>query len=157
MASVEQKGSGRQTHIELNIVPFIDLMSVLITFLLITAVWSQVSMIQLGTSIEANKNENTQPQDPPPKSDVVLRLDVRAEGLRVVMERETKVFPKKDDEYDVAAAVEVLKAFKEKFPDKIDAKLSVQEVLPYESMIKGFDTLLLGGFPQVTVLVGGIE
>src|SRR5205809_1081655 len=101
MAQVDDNSGGRSANIELNLVPFIDLMSVLITFLLITAVWSQVSMIQLGTSIDANKNENTAPTDPPPKSDIVLRLDVRAEGFRVVMERETKLVPKKANEYDM--------------------------------------------------------
>ena len=157
MAQVEENSSGRSANIELNLVPFIDLMSVLITFLLITAVWSQVSMIQLGTSIEANKNENTEPVDPPPKSDIVLRLDVRTEGFRIVMERETKTVPKLNGEYDVAAVVETLKAFKERNPDKIDAVLSVQESLQYELMIKGFDALLMGGFPQVTVATGGVQ
>ncbi len=157
MAQVEEGGSGKNAHIELNLVPFIDLMSVLITFLLITAVWSQVSMIQLGTSIEANKNENTEPVDPPPKSDVVLRLDVRDDGFRLVMERETKLIPKVDGEWDIKPVIEVLKVFKERHPDKIDAKLSVRENLNYELMIKGFDALLGGGFPQVTVATGGIE
>jgi len=157
MAQVEDNNSGKSANIELNLVPFIDLMSVLITFLLITAVWSQVSMIQLGTSIDANKNENTQQTDPPPKSDIVLRLDVRTEGFRVVMERETKIIPKKDGEYDMAGIVAILKTFKEKYPDKIDGVLSVQESLQYELMIKGFDALLMGGFPQVTVLTGGVE
>jgi biopolymer transport protein TolR len=157
MAQVEENSGSKNANIELNLVPFIDLMSVLITFLLITAVWSQVSMIQLGTSIDANKNDNTQPTDPPPKSDIVLRLDVRGEGFRVVMERETKVIPKKAGEYDMEGVVGILKAFKEKYPDKIDGVLSVQESLQYEMMIKGFDALLMSGFPQVTVLSGGVE
>jgi biopolymer transport protein TolR len=157
MAQVEENNDGKGANIELNLVPFIDLMSVLITFLLITAVWSQVSMIQLGTSIDANKNDNTAPVDPPPKSDIVLRLDVRKEGFRVVMERETKTLPMKEGELDLPGMVEILKKFKEKYPDKIDAVLSVQEVLTYEQMIKGFDALLMSGFPQVTVLTGGVE
>ncbi|MBK7890416.1 MAG: biopolymer transporter ExbD [Bdellovibrionales bacterium] len=55
MAQVEDSGSGRSTNVDVNLVPFIDLMSVLITFLLITAVWTQVSMIQLGSSIYGKK------------------------------------------------------------------------------------------------------
>lgn len=48
MAQIDSGGSkGRAVSVELNLVPFIDLMSVLITFLLITAVWTQVSMIQI--------------------------------------------------------------------------------------------------------------
>ncbi|HEX4923807.1 MAG TPA: biopolymer transporter ExbD, partial [Bdellovibrionales bacterium] len=37
MAQIEEGGGGRETTIELNLVPFIDLMSVCIIFLLITA------------------------------------------------------------------------------------------------------------------------
>jgi len=49
MAQIEEKGSGRSSNVDLNIVPFIDLMCVCIIFLLVTAVWTQVSMIQIGS------------------------------------------------------------------------------------------------------------
>ena len=84
MAQVEGSKNGRDPNADLNLVPFIDLMSVLITFLLITAVWSQVSMIQLGSSIYGKKQENqTEPPPPPPEmADLPLRLDVKDFGFR---------------------------------------------------------------------------
>lgn len=157
MAHIDDDNSGRSANTELNLVPFIDLMSVLITFLLITAVWSQVSMIQLGSSIEGKKSENQEPMDPPPDADVVLRVDAREEGFRVVMETETQTIPKKGTEYDGVALKAMLAKFKEKYPDKTDAKLSVQEQLPYEVLITGMDALLQSGFPQITIPRGGIE
>ena len=52
MGQISSGGHGKkEVAVELNLVPFIDLMSVLITFLLITAVWTQVSMIQIGNSL----------------------------------------------------------------------------------------------------------
>lgn len=158
MAQVDDSSSGgRSANIELNLVPFIDLMSVLITFLLITAVWNQVSMIQLGSSIEGKKSENQAPTDPPPNTDVVLRVDAKETGFRVVMERETKIIPKNGAEYDVPALIAVLKQFKEKWPEKIDAKLTVEEQMQYEVLIMGMDALLQSGFPQITIPTGGVE
>ena len=85
MAHIEETGKGgRETNVELNLVPFIDLMSVLIIFLLITAVWTHVSMIQIGSSVYGKKQEQQQEVVPPPLSEIVFRLDVRSDGFRVV-------------------------------------------------------------------------
>ena len=72
--------SGRKKNIELNLVPFIDLMSVLITFLLITAVWTQVSMIQIGSSLYGKKSDSQPNPKPPPNADVLLKVDVKEIG-----------------------------------------------------------------------------
>lgn len=158
MAQIEGSDSnGRSTHAELNLVPFIDLMSVLITFLLMTAVWSQVSMIQLGSSIEGKKTDAEQPVDPTPQSDIVLRVDARESGFRLVMEKQTMFFAKVDGQYDSEQLMAELKKFKEQHPNKVDAKLSVEEQLPYEVLITGMDALLQSGFPQITIPTGGID
>ena len=82
MAHIEESNGKTSSVVELNLVPFIDLMSVCIIFLLITAVWTQVSMIQLGSSIYSNKTED-RPIIPPPFAEVVLRVDVLPEGFRL--------------------------------------------------------------------------
>lgn len=51
MGGVSQEGSGDKLNVELNLVPFIDLFSALVLFLLITAVWVQISAIP--TNIDA--------------------------------------------------------------------------------------------------------
>ena len=40
-------GDGDSVNVELNVVPFIDLMSCLTAFLLVTAVWSQYAQINI--------------------------------------------------------------------------------------------------------------
>lgn len=158
MAQVDDSdSSGRSANTELNLVPFIDLMSVLITFLLLTAVWSQVSMIQLGSSIEGKKTDAEQPAEPTPETDIVLRVDAKESGFRLVMERQTLVLPKVGGQYDSLKLLAELKKFKEQHPNKVDAKLSVEEQLPYEVLITGMDALLQAGFPQITIPTGGIE
>lgn len=150
MAQVEDK-NGRSPNIELNLVPIIDLMSVLITFLLITAVWTQISMIQLGSSIYGKKTDDRPLPPQTPQADIPLRLDVKEFGFRVVIGAETYSIPKATDGYNLAALMERLKAIKERYPEKVDGVITVDEVLPYENLITGMDTMIQSGFKSISV------
>ncbi len=150
MASIEDK-NGRSPNLEINLIPIIDLMSVLITFLLITAVWSQVSMIQLGSSLYSKKTDNVDPKPPPPLADIPLRVDVKEFGFRVVIGSETFRIDKSGSEWNYVALTERLKSIKEKYPTKTDAVITVDEVLPYENLIVGMDTMIQSGFQTISV------
>ncbi len=151
MAQVEDK-SGRSPNLELNLVPIIDLMSVLITFLLITAVWSQVSMIQLGSSLYSKKNQDQPPTPPPPLADIPLRVDVKDSGIRVIIGSETFQIPKSvDGTWNYQALGDRLKTVKEKYPEKTDGVITVDEILPYENLITGMDTMIQSGFQSISV------
>lgn len=154
MAQIESGGKGgRSTSIELNLVPFIDLMSVLITFLLITAVWTQVSMIQIGSSLYGKKTEDVTPV--PPENDVVLRLDIKPNGYLLVVDKQSTMVPLVNDEYDEAALISLLEKAKQQYPTKSDAAIQMSDELPYERLIHGMDNLLKAGFPAISVLTGG--
>ena len=67
-----QRGQGsRSVDVELNLVPFIDMMSCLVAFLLITAVWTNLAQIRV------NPRAAGAPADPPPERDVVSVLLTR--------------------------------------------------------------------------------
>lgn len=152
MAQVEENKGGRSSNIDLNLVPFIDLMSVLITFLLITAVWTQVSMIQLGSSIYAKKNTTENPEPPKETPDIVLRLDVKESGYLLVVGKKRIDYPRKANrELDNTRLIDELKKVKESFPTKNDAVISMVEQLPYENLISGMDALLQSGFTAVNI------
>ncbi len=146
----------REVAVEPNIVPFIDLMSVLIIFLLITAVWSQVSMIQIGSSIYGKRSDDKEVKAPP-RAEIPFRLDVQASGFQILIVREKIRIPKNRGEYDEVALLRELKNVKEKYPDKVDAVITVMDSLPYGSLIKGMDGLLQAGFPLISVATTGVE
>ena len=150
MAQVEDSGSGRSTNVDVNLVPFIDLMSVLITFLLITAVWTQVSMIQLGSSIYGKKTTD-QINPPPPVADIPLRLDIKDFGFRLIVGQDKFTFEKKNGEWDITELTERLKVVRQMYPEKSDATITVDNEIPYEKMILGMDVLLAGGFGSISV------
>lgn len=158
MASVDEGGRGkRSSNFEVNLVPFIDLMSVLITFLLITAVWTQVSMIKLGSSLHSKKNTE-EVDKTPPNSDIPLRLDVKDAGHRLIIGSKTVEVPKKSNgDYDRETLVARLMEIKQIYPDKVDAVVTVEEHLKYDFMIQGMDALLEAGFPAISVATGGAK
>lgn len=154
MAHIESGGGkGRKISLELNLVPFIDLMSVLITFLLITAVWSQVSMIQIGSSLYGKKSE--QAPKLTPEADVVLKLDIKPQGYILTVGSQVINVPLLNSEYDDVGLVAQLERAKQLYPNKTDAAIAMADTLPYERLIKGMDGFLKSGFPQISVLTGG--
>lgn len=158
MAHIEEFGrQGRRANVDLNLVPFIDLMSVCIIFLLITAVWTQVSMIQLGSSIYSKKTSE-EPVIPPPFSEVVLRVDVLPEGFRLVLGKEKELIPKMSGgNYNKDQLIDDLKKAKAKYPDKIDGVASVRDDVYYKHLIEAMDALLIAGFSQVSITTTGVE
>src|SRR5579871_4202087 len=131
MAQIDDGGDrGRSTTVDLNLVPIIDLMSVCIIFLLITAVWTQVSMIQIGSSIYGQKNTDDKPE-PPKRAEVPFRLDVLKDGYRVIIGRQEMHFPKVNGDYDTGKLTAELKKIKELYQDKNDCVVTVLDELPY--------------------------
>jgi biopolymer transport protein TolR len=157
MAQVDSGGKGRNPNTELNLVPFIDLMSVLITFLLITAVWSQVSMIQIGSSLYGKQSDSSPQPTPPPQADIPFRLDVKEAGFRLIIGKDTIQVPKNGPAYDVVKLLEQIKKIKTTYPDKQDVVITVDDQIAYENLIIGMDTLLQGGFPSISVATAGSE
>lgn len=67
----QQRGGRKAVDFTLNLVPTIDLLSVLIAFLLITAVWSQVARIQVSQPLPRTSADGV--AEPPARA-LVVRL-----------------------------------------------------------------------------------
>jgi biopolymer transport protein TolR len=155
MAHIDTGGKGgRNKSVELNLVPFIDLMSVLITFLLISAVWTQVSMIQLGASFASPRNDDTTPLKPPPLEDLVLRLDIRSTGYVLYVGKNVKKIPMIGTEYDKEALIADLSKVKQMYPDKGGIKLAIEDAIVYDHVVAAMDIGLKTGFSP-ELLTGG--
>jgi biopolymer transport protein TolR len=154
MAQIEERSGGRETNVELNLVPFIDLMSVCIIFLLLTAVWTQVSMIQIGSSMYAKKIDGDQ-SEPPPVDKITFQLRVKSTGYLVMINSASVQIPKTAGAFDEKRLLTYLQQVKQKYPDKTDAIISLEDEITYEEMIRGMDMLMLGGFPEISVGTAG--
>lgn len=154
MSEVQEGGSGRKKTFEPNLVPFIDLMSVLITFLLLTAVWTQVSMMQIGTSLYSKKTQDQPPPPIPKDADVVLKIDVKADGYTMFLAKQVIKLPLIAGEFDDVGLKAQLERAKQLYPEKTDGAIAVADELPYEKLIRGMDLMLNSGFTAISVLTG---
>lgn len=130
----------RNTEAEINITAFLNLMVVLIPFLLITAVFSQLSILQL--------NLPSGDQQDPPKEDkqkLVLELTIRNDKLEIGDRNSgiLKVLENSDDGYAFTEAHKFLQKIKQKFPDITDITLLLEDNIEYDVLIQAMDTVRL--------------
>src|SRR6478609_974755 len=80
-ASVGTGGGKGDVNVELNIIPFIDLMSCLTAFLLVTAVWVNIAKLDVHTAGKARD------QVTPPEPDPQLSELIEADGIWIGVSR----------------------------------------------------------------------
>ena len=122
---------------EMNITAFMNLMVVLVPFLLLTAVFSRLTILEL----------NLPSGGPPPqesKPTFELELVVRKNAIEVA-DRSSGVlgtFPRTaDNQYDYAAVREKLKAVKAEFPDVLAATILLEPDTPYDVVVRVMDVV----------------
>ncbi|NQV86024.1 MAG: biopolymer transporter ExbD [Woeseiaceae bacterium] len=122
---------------ELNITAFMNLMVILVPFLLITAVFSRLAILELN--LPGSSNEPVEPQDQVFQLEVIVRSDKievgdRNQGL-------LGVYPNTDDGYDYDAVGEKLAQLKERYPDKTDASILLEQDIPYDALVQIMDAV----------------
>jgi len=119
---------------ELLLVPMIDIFTVLVTFLLMTAVFSRTVILQLNLPAP-----QTEFKEPPPG--LQLEVMVRKDQL-MVADRNTgplHAVPNTPRGYDYEGLTEYLKFVKAKFPDKTDASILLEPDTPYDILVQVMD------------------
>ena len=119
---------------ELLLVPMIDIFTVLVTFLLMTAVFSRTVILQLNLPAP-----QTEFKDPPPG--LQLEVMVHKDQL-MVADRNTgplHAVPNTAAGYDFDALTEYLKFVKTKFPDKTEASILLEPDTAYDTLVQVMD------------------
>src|ERR1700722_9325098 len=121
---------------ELLLVPMIDIFTVLVTFLLMTAVFSRTVILELKLP-PANADFI------PPPAGLQLEVGVRKDQL-VGHHRNSgplASFPNKDGTYDYDGLSQYLQRVKSKYPDKTDATILLEPDTPYDIVIQVMDRM----------------
>jgi biopolymer transport protein ExbD len=119
---------------ELDMTTFMNLMVVLVPFLLITAVFSRVAIVEL----DLPSAQSAVPSEPTFRVEVVVRdagLEIM-DGMQVIA-----AIPKVDDEYDLSTLSEYLVAIKNEYPQKEDASVLLEPQIPYDYLIQVMDVV----------------
>jgi len=119
---------------ELLLVPMIDIFTVLVTFLLMTAVFSRTVILQLNLP-----PPNTTWKEPPPG--LQLEVMVRKDVLQVTDRNSGPLatFPNIASGYDYDNLTEYLKRVKARFPDKTDASILLEPDTEYDTLVQVMD------------------
>jgi biopolymer transport protein ExbD len=130
---------------DLNLVPYIDLLTCMISFLLITAVWTQLSMLKARQRGPGSSEEAV-------AETFALQVLVNRGGFVVVEGPDDhKVLPLAGDRLDFAALTHELEAMKRAHPDKTDVQVAPEDDIAFDQMIKTMDAALGAGFPDVAL------
>jgi biopolymer transport protein ExbD len=120
---------------ELLLVPMIDIFTVLVTFLLMTAVFSRITIMELELPSADGGPAATEPE---------FRLEVilRSEGFELT--NGTSVIatvPKAGGEYDFAALSKLAQSLKREHPDVDDASILLEPKVEYDDLIQVMDAI----------------
>lgn len=119
----------------LDVTTFLNLMVVLIPFLLISAVFSRVTVMELSVPTAAAKSALNTPN-------FALEVIVRKAGLEIANGSSVEaVIPKKDGRYDMQMLDKTLTRIKAMYPEKKDATVLMEPDIEYDHMIQIMDAV----------------
>lgn len=118
---------------ELDVTTFLNLMVVLIPFLLITVVFSRLTIVELNVpSSEGAKSLG--------EENFRVEVIVREAGIEITNGSATIAsMPKKDDEYDLGTLSDFIVELKREHPDQDAASVLMEESIPYDYLIRVMD------------------
>jgi len=144
------KGGKKALDVEFNLVPFIDLLSCCISFLLITAVWTQIAGLQVASSggppDQQQKQENT----------IDVKLLLTEKGYSLAMAGAAIDIPKVNGKdgtqaFDRKTLSEKLKTLKASLPDQTAITVQPEDAVAYADLVETVDTILGEQLRNVTV------
>jgi biopolymer transport protein ExbD len=119
----------------LNLTPLMDIMTVLVVFLLITAVFMSITIQELSVPTGSGGSASNQPN-------FTIEVIVRKGGLEIANGSSVvAAIPKKDDKYDLGMLSQILMRLKEQYPEKEDATVLMEPDIKYEYLIEVMDAV----------------
>lgn len=146
------KGKKKPLDTAINLVPFIDLMAVTISFLIMTAVWTQIGRLQVSQS--GGPTDPTEEQED--KKTIPLTLLITERELKLTAGG-TQYDPipltrlTGSNKLDLTKLAEKIKELKTQIPDQSQITLQTEDAVRYEDLVRIIDECIGSGLPQVSV------
>jgi biopolymer transport protein TolR len=144
------KSNKKSVNADLNLVPYIDLLTCMVAFLLITAVWTQLARLQASQKSPGQAGEEV-----PPELQVKIVVVVNQEGFNLVVGQDQTPIAKKGDVYDFERLSTELKKAKDAHPDKNDVQVASEDQIMFDVLIKTMDTTLSARFVDISLIDTG--
>jgi len=121
---------------DINIVPMLDIFTILVFFLIFTAVFSRTHIVELNLPAQ-----NSEPLQLP--EGLVLEVVVRKDGL-VVQDKNSgplQPLPNTEHGYDFEALSGYLSRVKARFPEMKAATVLLEPDIPYDTIVETMDAV----------------
>src|ERR1700722_1557310 len=129
------RGKGKKKALDavINVVPFIDLLSCCLAFLLITAVWTQVSKLTVQQAGGPSAD-----QTPPDPKVLQLTLSITEKGYSLSLGQGSTAIDiaRKGTDYDLQALTEKLKVIKTEYPDQKTISVAPEDNIQYNDLVQ---------------------
>jgi biopolymer transport protein ExbD len=126
---------------ELDMTTFLNLMVVLVPFLLITAVFSRITIVELTLPSSAGGAA-------PIEASFRVEVIVRDDGLEITNGRVViATLPKVGDEYDLEKLSKLVLSLKRDHPDTDDASVLLEPDIEYDHLIRVMDVVRSAELP----------
>jgi len=151
--SIRQRRHKKETP-ELEITAFLNLMVVLIPFLLISAVFTQVTVIELNMPPPADDNQAQQEQDK--KEKLELEIIIRADSIEVAGGKRgliKRFTPDESGVFNYAEISKLLQELKTRFPDETASMILAEPDTNYDTLVQVMDTVRLFEIEEADAVV----
>lgn len=126
---------------ELDMTTFLNLMVVLVPFLLITAVFSRITIVELSLP---GPSTGAAPSEPKFGIEVI----VRDEGMELTNGTSViATIPNVEDAYDLGTLSELMMSLKRDHPEKLDASVLLEPEIEYNHLIQVMDAVRSAELP----------
>lgn len=141
------KSGKKSVSADLNLVPYIDLLTCMVSFLLITAVWTQLARLEVQ-----QKGQGQAGTDSPTEIKAKIMVMVDDNGYNVVENEISKRIDKRGEEYNYEDLGVELKRLKEAHPDKNDIQVASEDAIKFDILIRTMDAALAARFPDISLI-----
>ncbi len=138
MRSCWQRTARRETQ-QLDVTAFLSLMVILVPFLLITAVFSRITILEIQTA-PGDSSGSSQPD--PLQLQVVVRkrfIEVNYRGLK-----KTERFARTSNGSELESLATLADELKARFPQSLEATLLIEPQIPYDVVVQVLDVIRIG-------------
>lgn len=140
-----KRGRRKDVNGELLLVPYIDLLTCMVAFLLITAVWTQLARLEVQQRGQGEEGVSDTRQ-------TRVAVLVHDSGFVIVAGENQQPLPQARGGYDYAALTERLKKLKSSRQDKTDLQIMSEDGIKFDVLVKTMDAAMSSGFPDVSLL-----
>ena len=150
LRAVRERKEARRHDPELNVTPVMNVFLILVPFLLLTAVFVRVAVLEL--SLPSISKKGSQSKQVQPEQIVLNFLSITPDGFQ--LKSKGMNFPKiplRDGKYDFETLAKQLRQIKQKYATSEDVIVAPDSRIRYETIVHVMDTCRENGFPNISI------